>query len=453
MAISVANAANGSGNNTSSPSLSITTPAANALLVATIACDTVGSDPGSGATGFTQIQELFQSADLDYVDFSYKIATGAETSIGWTGLGASADYSAAMVEITGCDATSPLEASGEDESAASGSGTSTTSGSATAVSANGIAVAAFGAYSGASWASRAYTNSFTEAGTPEAAATTSFNPIAALSYLVYSSSGSKTTTLSTTSGGGNVYGAIAVFKEAAGGGTTVNATKESLTLTDNPASFTQEITPTTESLSLTDLAATVALGREVVSTLEGLALTDYAATVQKDATGTQTINAVLESLILTDIGATVSLSGTKAISALLESLTLTDYPASITAVAPSVPRETSGAGGRYYGAWAPQSDIKPAPVRKYRKTREDEELERLLKLAIEDEIRTERLIRQLDDNVNAVSDIHRASQSVEAEIQRLMQTHQLSEQKAREKLRKLKEEEDLILALLLMEVA
>ena len=113
-----------------------------------------------------------------------------------------------------------------------------------------------------------------------------------------------------------------------------------------------------------------------------------------------------------------------------------------------------GSSGRYY-TWAPEELPKGDFVLEYKKTKEDIELERLLKEAIEREDlakQARKIAKKLKDNVNAVYDIRTAARHISEEVQNLQQKTQLTQKKAQQKLERLKEEEDLILSLILMDL-
>lgn len=113
-----------------------------------------------------------------------------------------------------------------------------------------------------------------------------------------------------------------------------------------------------------------------------------------------------------------------------------------------------GSSGRYY-TWSPEEIPKGDFVRKYEKTKEDAELERLLAAAIKREDlakQAKKIADKLGDNVNAVSDLRRAARHVGDEVENLQQKHHIEQKTAQKRLQKLKEEEDLILSIILMEL-
>ena len=115
------------------------------------------------------------------------------------------------------------------------------------------------------------------------------------------------------------------FTGAAAGGTTINASLESLSLITNAANINAgyDISAALESLLLTESAATVNAGTDISASLESLTLTENQATVALDVT----ISAALESLSISEFAATVS-SGTN-ISASLEFLAITEQAATV----------------------------------------------------------------------------------------------------------------------------
>lgn len=200
-----------------------------------------------------------------------------------------------------------------------------------------------------------------------------------------------------------------------------------------------------ESLTLTDYPAPIGVSVSVINPTEALTLTDYPASIGTNA----------ESLVLTDYPASVEASGAIEVISSAEILYLSDYQAQVSYQVPQTGSTGGGAGGRYSGAWTPSQEPVKATQR-FARSEIDEELARLLKLAIEREDKA-KLAQKIADRAkqswDSVSSIQRATRELETEIQRLMQTHKISEQAARKKLKSLKDEEDLILALLLMEVA
>lgn len=127
-----------------------------------------------------------------------------------------------------------------------------------------------------------------------------------------------------------------------------------------------------------------------------------------------------------------------------------------TADAPAVdvPFKGGGSSGRTY-TWAPEELPKGDFTRRYEKTQLDDELERLLKEAIKREDlakQAKKIAARLGDQVTAVQDIARAADHVGQEVLKLQQTHKISQEVAQTRIRKLKDEEDLIISLLLSEI-
>lgn len=112
-----------------------------------------------------------------------------------------------------------------------------------------------------------------------------------------------------------------------GGGTTVNATSDSLTLTEyNPSiSINVGVSATSDSLTLTEYSATVSTTTDVTvdATSDSLTLTEYAATVSSGAL----IEATTDSLTLTEYPASLTIDVN--ISAGTQVLSFIEYPASI----------------------------------------------------------------------------------------------------------------------------
>ena len=132
----------------------------------------------------------------------------------------------------------------------------------------------------------------------------------------------------------------------------------------------------------------------------------------------------------------------------------------VSAPAPApAPSGGGSAGGRYVNQrtgraihWTPDVIWEADHVYKYKKTKEDYELERLLKEAIkrEDlEKQAKKIAKVAQDKVTSVQDVSRAARAVERELLTLQQTSKLTQKEAEKRQRKVKEEEDLIIALLL----
>lgn len=237
----------------------------------------------------------------------------------------------------------------------------------------------------------------------------------------------------------------------------VSPNVEALIFTDFSAGVTVEVPvyQNTESLLLTDYQANVLVDNRVDPNTESLLLTDYSHTV--DVLAGTVVNQALEQLVLTDYSVSIHLD--TQVNVNKEELLITDYSADVTAEVPSIEKPTpkgSGGGGRYY-YWTPEQIPEgKSGVLKYQKSAIDYELERLLKLSIERENKAKQAAKIADkalESWDAVASIQRASKEVEKEIQRMMSVNKLTEVQARKKLKTLREEEDLILALLIMEVA
>lgn len=114
----------------------------------------------------------------------------------------------------------------------------------------------------------------------------------------------------------------------------------------------------------------------------------------------------------------------------------------------------SGSSGRFF-TWTPDKVHNPDKVLQYTKTDLDFELERLLKAAIKREQLAKdakHIAQVLGRNVNAVSDMHRAARHVEREILTLSQTNKMSQAEHSKQQRKLMDEEDIIMSILLSEI-
>jgi len=116
------------------------------------------------------------------------------------------------------------------------------------------------------------------------------------------------------------------LKPASGGDTTVNATTDALTLTEQAATITYDVNVSagTDALSLTEYAATVSLGVDVQANTDALTLTEYAASITYDVD----VQAGTDTLTLTENAATISYDID--VQATTDALTLIEYAATIT---------------------------------------------------------------------------------------------------------------------------
>ena len=112
-------------------------------------------------------------------------------------------------------------------------------------------------------------------------------------------------------------------------GTTVNANTDALTLTEYTASINAatNITTNVDSLTLTTYGATIQTGSDVniSANVDALTLTEFAANVN----AATNISANVDALTVTEYQATVDLDTTTEISTSVDALTLTEYPATI----------------------------------------------------------------------------------------------------------------------------
>ena len=177
---------------------------------------TWGADP-SGWTAITGVPDAAGGSMAS--KWFYKIAAGGETTVTMTTTETGVTFRGVMAEFEGPFAASPLDVTAEDETNISTPVTSQTSGTtATTAQASELAVAFFGADRADTVTDgHAYSNSFTEVHFASTTSSTS-RAMAALAKKVLSATGTQQCTFSTTDTGDDMYGAIATFKAAAGGG-------------------------------------------------------------------------------------------------------------------------------------------------------------------------------------------------------------------------------------------
>jgi hypothetical protein len=204
----------------STRSVSITTPAANELIVVDVAVHRadrgVSTVKDQNGDSFTQILKSSSTSSASpQGSLWYKIADGDETSIELV-FGGSARHVVSFAIYSGLDATSPLEASNQDESNIATSVTSQGTNSATPTNADGVAVYGFACVNGLYW-DDPFSSS---AGTIRESVPVNGYVGGAIADEIYSSASSKSTTFSTTDTGAAAWGAVAVFKATAGGGVT-----------------------------------------------------------------------------------------------------------------------------------------------------------------------------------------------------------------------------------------
>jgi len=130
------------------------------------------------------------------------------------------------------------------------------------------------------------------------------------------------------------------------------------------------------------------------------------------------------------------------------------FDIAVTAAVVDTGYRGGGSSGRYY-TWAPEELPKGDFVRKYEKTAKDDELERLLKEAIQRDLESKKaahIASVAAERVTSVQDIARAADHVGKEVLKLQQTHKISQDIAQKRLRRLKDEEDIIISILLSEI-
>lgn len=179
----------------------------------------------------------------------WKIAAGGETTVTTASTDETGNWCAAVVEIEGPFAASPLDKSAEDESHISSTATSQSSGTtATTTQNDELAVAYIGADNGSNVSTtRAYTNSFSEVIFANSGARASV----IVAKKVLSATGAIETTFSTAGTGDEMYGAIATFKKSTGSNQTV--TMDTLTLAGSAVTMTVvpgAVTPAMNTLTL-----------------------------------------------------------------------------------------------------------------------------------------------------------------------------------------------------------
>ena len=150
----------------------------------------------------------------------------------------------------------------------------------------------------------------------------------------------------------------------AGGDTNVNATLDTLTLTDFNATIVRDknISATADTLTITDLNAIVKVSVNLTATADTLTITDFNTTIARD----KNVQATSDTLTITDFNTTVTVGGAtnvnttvdtlnitdfnvtilqdQNIQATLDTLTLIDYPATVTAGAVVI-------GGKKFPEW------------------------------------------------------------------------------------------------------
>ncbi len=138
------------------------------------------------------------------------------------------------------------------------------------------------------------------------------------------------------------------------------------------------------------------------------------------------------------------------------------FSAGVVSTPTPTPTPTGGgsSGGRYINQrtgraihWAPDTVGSPSRAFQYKKTKQDYELEELLKAAIkrEDlEREAKKIAQKASERVTSVQDVSRAARAVEREVLSMRRSDALSN--IQKKLQKIKEEEDLIIALLLSDI-
>lgn len=213
-----------SGGLTSGLSLSITTPAANELIVVMVGldrsdrfCTAIQDQNGDN---FTIIEEFTNAATGGIGEqgghFAVKVADGDETSVNLT-MNTNNKHGAAAIIISGCTASVTPEAQAEDVTNISTAGTTITSPAVSNTTADAIAVAGFAGEQGNYWngTTPSYSNSWQYGDLP---LTTSGDGAGWLAYKIVSSPASQQTTYTSDDTGSNRYSAAAIFPIAGGGG-------------------------------------------------------------------------------------------------------------------------------------------------------------------------------------------------------------------------------------------
>lgn len=200
------------------PALGVGATAGN-LLVAGV----VVSSSSAGfttPTGWTLLHHYQASGALNFA-FYYRVSDGTETNVTMSWVN-TLQSNAFIAEYEGWTGTPTLDQSAENETNLASATTSCSSGSITTTQAACLLVAAFGSdsYNNVD-GGRAYSDSFAERVAYNSGSGT--RPGIFLADREVSSTGTYDTTFSTTDGGDEMYGAIAAFYSAGGGGITGDA--------------------------------------------------------------------------------------------------------------------------------------------------------------------------------------------------------------------------------------
>jgi len=248
---------------------------ANNLLVAILGCYDGDSSAFTTPSGWTLIETtggVSSSATVRNGAMFYKVADGSETSVTFTWT-TSARSNCTLIEYSGADAISPLEDSGKSVSTDTLGGDPKSAGSATPTSANGQAVSGIVGKQG----NGPFTinDSFVVDGTTNGDGNS--RPQSRMASRTYSS----TASISPDWDISRVidwaaFAAIAVFKDAAGGGVTVTLSAA----TESDAAVALDITTavvyTPGTATETNAALPLSFSADVVLTLGAAAETDAA---------------------------------------------------------------------------------------------------------------------------------------------------------------------------------
>lgn len=188
-------------NGATSVSVTISTPAANDLLIAI--CGARASVTITAPSGFSTAKN--QSGTVSQGIF-YKVAAGTESSISCGGGTSSTRWGIHVYEYSAMVASSPLDA--VNTTSSTGSGTSASSGTVTTTNANDLLIA--GVTIGANTSITAWSNSFTAENNFANGGSTSSRGTYGASDKTVTSTGSYSTT--STAGSGSWVGQIAAFK-------------------------------------------------------------------------------------------------------------------------------------------------------------------------------------------------------------------------------------------------
>jgi hypothetical protein len=234
-------------NNVTTITVTVGTNATADNLLVAIVTVRAGGDAFTTPTGWTLLTDASSGSYGSAVYYRKATGTTADnfTPV-WTDPG---QPTAAVAEYSGLDTTPTLEDSGEDDSAITTTVTSIGTGTATPTTANGLAIAFLALRTWDPWAT---TTALTEVSIDSGftkdyhiANSNSLRPAVVIASEVYTSTAAQSATWSTTGTASQCYGAIGVFKEAAGGspitvtvGTASETDSASAISAVNPRSYT-----------------------------------------------------------------------------------------------------------------------------------------------------------------------------------------------------------------------